>query len=313
MRASQQSLEVGALAEGTWEAFGKVSLKTKLSVRPEGLSRADGGVSLAWIDERGDLWLVEVGARKLGTPRVLVKGVDPRFAPALAEHSGQLLVAYTQTRDGAMHTMLTRVRGSETKSQDVTPTSHGAGAASFVLGSEKPVLVMLDARAGVSPLLEVPFDAKGEPLTAIVRTPVSQPYAPPLLSVFELAGQAQAVFTAIGRAAATAVGIVSLRRAEAPRPLVPSLGYGELHFDVSLGEGAVIFASESPTAPSLEASRDLVVMRIDEKGEGPSLTIKAEASSLARPQLVSEATAHAFSLVFFEGSELVWLRLACDA
>jgi len=313
LRATERALEILQLAENKAVLEHSIALKSKLSARPVGLLRADASLTLAWVDERGDLSTADVVTGRIDAPRVLVKNVDPRFSPAVFDFRGSLLVAYAQTHDEAMHTMLTRTRGTELTTRDVTPVSHGAGAPTFMHGSKAPVLVMLDARAGVSPLLEVPFDEAGEPLPAIVRTPVSQPYAPPLLSAFELFGESQVLFTAIGRAAATAVGIVSLRRAEAPRALVPSLGYGALHFDLTLGSRGAVFVSESPTAPSLDARRGLVVNVLDAQGEGPTLRVDAPEHSLSRPVILGEDTRGGFSLVYAEGPELIWVRLGCDA
>src|SRR5581483_10852247 len=96
----------------------------------------------------------------------------------------------------------------------------------------EPRLVMIDARAGMSPLLELPF-VGGKPGELRIGTPVSQPYAPPLLRAVQLPGEADVLvaYTALGRLAATAVGYVPLHSARAPAALLPSRGYGVIAFD----------------------------------------------------------------------------------
>ncbi len=68
-----------------------------------------------------------------------------------------------------------------------------------------------------------------QPGEVVVRTPVSQPYAPPLLSAVQWSdGTAEVVFSAVGRMAMTAIARVSLRTAMDPVALLPSTGYGAL-------------------------------------------------------------------------------------
>jgi len=179
------------------------------------------------IDERAELLRLMHGERGfVSSPRVLAKGVDRRFAPALARVGSVLLTAYVTSVADAMHTML--VTSLAPAPRDLTPPGHGAAAPTFVLGAVPPVLVLIDARAGVSPLLEVPFDAKGEPGAAIVRTPVSQPYAPPLLvAVASPEGEIEVAYSAVGRVAMTAIGRVPLRRTAEAVALSPSRGYGD--------------------------------------------------------------------------------------
>ena len=284
-----------------------------LSLAPVLLDNANGPLDVALVNTHAELSVVRIENGKVSAPRTLATGIDMRFAPALARQSSGLLVAYTQTVEGAMHTFVAHVTDSKIAVKDVTPISHGAGAASFVLGADAATLVMLDARAGVSPLLEVGFENNGTPKLALVRTPVSQPYAPPLLVAVHVPNnEVQVAYTAIGRAAATAVGILPLRRAEAPRALLPSLGYGALSFSGALGKRAAVFALESPVSATKDAERALVVKVLDDRGEGPALTLKATHGTLSKPSIVA-ASDRAFFLLYFDGTIWMLAALDCDA
>ena len=269
-------------------------------------------LAVGFVDDKGDVWLLR---EPLSKPQRLAQGADRRFAPALAQVAEQQLLAFTRTVDGAMHTFV--VRSAKPEPIDVTPAGHGASAASFVLGVTPPVLVMLDARAGISPLLEVPFDAQGVPGPAIVRTPVSMPYAPPLLAAVQVpAGELEVAFSAIGKLAATAVGRVPLRRAVGPVALHPSRGYGELSFDVALTAKAALFALEVPSGevPSGEATgaaHGIELKWLDAEGEGQTMPIPTTGSARA-PSLVASATPGQLVLTYTAQSRAHAARVVCD-
>jgi hypothetical protein len=172
---------------------------------------------------------------------------------------------------------------------------------------------MVDARAGVSPLLEVRFDAQGNASPAQVRTPVSQPYAPPALAAVALSeDEVEVAFTAIGRAAATAIGRVPLTRAQAPEALVPSKGYGELRFSVAKGRRAALFAYEVSKHASNDPAREIHVKLVDSRGEGAPLVVQAQASSAVAPSVVAAQRAGEFWLAYALPDRVVLARLACD-
>ncbi len=313
-RGSGGTLELSHSGAVALEPMLNVALDTPLALLPVAQSMAAGALSVALVDTQGTLSLIEIHNGKVSGPRVLARGVDRRFLPSMANLGAVQLVAFTKTVNELMHTFVARVSPDAIELADVTPTSHGAAAATFVLGAPEPTLVMLDARAGVSPLLEVGFDANGKSRPAIVRTPVSQPYAPPWLAAFEVPGaDIQVAYTAIGRAAATAVGLVPLRRVEAPRALLPSLGYGPLAFSVARGARALVFATESPVSAATDAVRSVVVKVIDAGGEGATLTLACQVGTCARPTLAASATERAFFLLHAEGAALVLSLLDCDA
>jgi hypothetical protein len=209
-----------------------------------------------------------------------------------------------------MHTFVLRA-AEPSAALDVTPPGHGAAAGSFVLGAEPPILVMIDARGGVSPLLELPFDGAGKPGAVIVRTPVSQPFAPPALSAVAVpGGELEVAFTAIGKLAATAIGRVPLRRAVAPTALHPSRGYGQLSLSSARGVRAVVHALEVPSDASQTAPHQIELKWIDAQGEGEGLTLPALPDSARQPSLVALRRG-VFALAFTRGKHAYALLLDC--
>lgn len=280
---------------------------------------ADGtdGTSVVFVDDKGALAHLRYEAEQFGAPRALAQEVDRRFDPALARAGAQLLVAFTRTVDQTMHTFVLRA-AEPSAALDVTPPGHGAAAPSFVLGAEPPILVMIDARGGVSPLLELPFDGGGKPGAVIVRTPVSQPYAPPALSAVAVpGGELEVAFTAIGKLAATAIGRVPLRRAVAPTALHPSRGYGQLALSSARGVRAVVHALEVPSAasldarePSADAAHQIELKWIDAQGEGEGLTLPVSPDSARQPSIVALRRG-VFALAFTRGKRAHTLLLEC--
>ncbi|HEX5658327.1 MAG TPA: hypothetical protein VFX59_14090 [Polyangiales bacterium] len=237
---------------------------------------------LAWIDQKMRLFHTRLD----GAPaKELARGVDRRFAPALALQGDRTLIAFTTTVDEVMHTKLLGVRGDKLEpTQDVTPEGHGATAPTFLLGAS-PTLIAIDAHGGISPLLELPLDGTGKPRASLVRTPVSQPFEPPQLAAVQWSsGEAEAFFTVIGKLAMTAIGRVPLRRPETIDALSPSRGYGELSFAVARGPRRTLFAYEVPVASTPKAERKLELALSDgaRTDPGPSFEAPALAPSLAR-------------------------------
>lgn len=299
LRADRRTLELWQLDATPVQLK---SVKLEQPVAKLAVSRGSKS-ALGWVDDKGDVWLAR---EPLKQPVRVAQGADRRFAPALAEADGQLLLTFTRTVDEAMHTFLVR----DGKLSDLTPAGHGASAASFVLGVTPPVLVMLDARAGISPLLEVPFDAQGIPKPAIVRTPISQPYAPPLLAAVQLpGGELEVAFSAIGKLAATAIGRVPLRRAVGPVALHPSRGYGELRFDVALSGKAALFALEVPVSEAPKAARVIELKWLDAQGEGETLVIGAQGAS--GPSIVANRIAGEVQITYVARGTAHAARLLC--
>lgn len=240
---------------------------------------------LAVVDERARLLGVQLTSKGFSSPRVLASGLDRRFAPALADTGSRVLYAYTANVDKAMHTFwLESKDGKVSAPSDLTPRAHGAAAPSFVLGSKLPTLVAVDPWAGLSPLLELDFGVQGPPSAAVVRTPVSQPYEPPLLAAVEWSsGDVEVAYTAVGRLAMTAIGSVPLRKASEPAALSPSKGYGELSFAAARSRTRALFAMEVAVDTKPDAPREIVLKLLDgvSTGQGPTFAADARHPSVS--------------------------------
>jgi hypothetical protein len=272
--------------------------------------KAPGLYTIAWVDGQGAVQSVHYEARKFGALRVVGKGADRRFAPALFERGSQSLIAYTASVDEVMHTFVQRASDAPI---DVTPLGHGAAAATFVAGQEAPALIMIDARAGISPLLEVSFAEDGKPKPAQVRTPVSQPYAPPLLrAVLVPGGEVEVAFSAVGKLAASAIGRVPLRRAVSALPLHASRGYGELAFDVALSGQAALFAMQVPRDEKPSAPHQIEVAWLDKSGDGKTLTL-SQGASVSAPSIAATPLPGEVLVGYVREQKAYVARLRCDA
>lgn len=298
-----------AQPDGTFASGPRLALETK--VAHAAAACAQGSCELAWTDERARLLTLALSAGRISPPRELATGVDRRFAPAVARAGDRLHFAYTKTVDEAMHTWWISRQGSQlTSARDLTPKGHGAAAATFVLGAAQPTLVFIDAHAGISPLLELGFDARGQPGEVVVRTPVSQPYAPPLLSAVRWQdGQVEVMFSLVGRMAMTAVARVPLHKAADPTALSPSRGYGELAFAAARSRRRALFALEVPTASKPDAPRILALKLLDgiRTDEGPSFPADAR-----RPSVASSGRAGAYTLSYVHDGLVHGVQVTCD-
>lgn len=285
----------------------RLALADKLA---RGALHCDLRCVFSYVDERARLLSVALDAAQFDRPVLLARGVDRRFAPALGVLAGTLLVSYTASVGETMHTFLVSASGGAPR--DLTPAGHGAAAPTFILGESPPGLVMIDARAGVSPLLEVGFDARGNPLDVRVRTPVSQPSAPPLLAAVALGGEVEVFYRVIGKLAMTAMGRVPLRQARTPTPLFPSRGYGELELSVARGRHVVLVAAEEPTAPPPDSPRTLALKLLDGADTRDVLALGSATQPAARPSLAASPRAGTFLLAYVQASTLYGSVLACD-
>lgn len=268
---------------------------------------------VAWTSQRGVLSLQRIDGAAFGKVMRVADGIDSRFAPALLQQGASIFIAYTRTVDEAMHVFLARVSADKVaESADLTPAGHGATAATFVIGAPSS-LVMIDARAGVSPLLEVPI-VNGKAQSAIVRTPVSQPYAPPLLRAVVLPkqGEVEVAFTALGKLAATAIGRVPLRKAVAPLALHPSRGYGQLSFDAALTPNGAVFALEEPIGEAPQAAHQIELKWLDHAGDGQALLVSDGKVSARLPSLTQLSDDGELALAYVEATAARWSRLSCD-
>jgi hypothetical protein len=246
---------------------------------------ADGTFLAAYTDARGSLAVLDLDVRGVKRAEPLAQSVDTRFQPALSGDA-PAAVAYTQSVGEAMHTFVRTRRGATFGSAvDVTPLGHGAAAPTFAAGVKPRALFVIDARAGLSPLLEIPLP-EAVPSPAIVRTPVSQPAAPPRLRAARWEeGEVHVLYTATGKLAATAIGHVVATRTDPPVAVVPSIGYGELRMDLLARPGGMLVAVEVPDDLPVTATRHVEILRLDAQGEAPRF--KLPTANVSRPTLAA--------------------------
>lgn len=109
------SSDARTLARWTREGSGRLVVGSTVAF-PEPIARAAlvGGATteVAAVDTRGQLLHVTHATSGFSKPRTLARGVDRRFAPALARTRDVVLTAYVASpreAAGAMHTMFSRV------------------------------------------------------------------------------------------------------------------------------------------------------------------------------------------------------------
>jgi hypothetical protein len=256
---------------------------------------------LARVDGAGALGLARFAHGQAGAPlrfEVVAEGVDPRFAPALAPAGDGVVVAWVDGRGTPMRVRVARVdlRGEVRATHDVTLEAMGGTAPAFVVGASPPVLAFVDARAGMSPLVRVPFDGDGTPGSGRVALTVGQVPEPPALAAARAPHGEVVAYTAIGTGATTAVGMVRLDApAEGPRsapiPLVKGTGYGTLGVAAAALPTSVLFASEAPRASTSEGKkadpppRHLQLHLADGQGATPAMVLHTPGASTKHPAL----------------------------
>jgi hypothetical protein len=277
-------------------------------------ARDDSAVMLATVDGAGKLSArsLRMGPGGGGAKQELASGVDTRFAPAVAHSETRSLVAYT-TASTPMRARLIVLSntGSVVGTHDVTPESMGAAAATFVHGASPPALLAVDAREGLSPLLRVDLASDGTPKPAAVVLPLSTVSVPPRLSGASASIGTHVLYTGMGSAATSAVGLVAIDPIVGrPAAFVPGTGYGALHVATASAPAAVVLAAEAPTAPAKDAPREIHVALVTRKGQSKDLVLPAPGgathTSLARD-------AHGTVAVAWSAPSGVFVaRLRCD-
>ncbi|MEZ4248516.1 MAG: hypothetical protein R3B99_09775 [Polyangiales bacterium] len=286
---------------------------------PPGLGAFDSGhVGVAITDGAANARFASLplgGARSewilLGT------SADQRFAPAVGLRGGRHAVAWTEAEaDQPM-----RVRyaafdptGRELARHDLTQAGMGACAPTFVDGDGP--LVFLDPHAGTSALLRANL-AVDPPEVSVLR-PVSHVYDPAKLAAARLGARELVGYTAVGTAAATAVGLVWNEGDRQPPPdaLVPSSGYGPLHVSVAQSTSRAVFAADRPRGRERDAAREVVVRLAWVEGEttrlGEPLVVRGPNDGPASFGAIARHEDGTYALAFV-GEDGVYARfLRCD-
>ncbi|MEM9073449.1 MAG: hypothetical protein AAGE52_33395 [Myxococcota bacterium] len=258
--------------------------------------------------------VLQTGGR-LDPWRLVGTHADQRFTPAMALRGGRQLVAYT---DGGGEFMRVRAvlfdaAGHELGRHDLTPASMGAAAPTLVSGSD--TLAFLDPREATSTVYAV--DVTADPPSREVLVPLTNVFEPAVLAPVQVGETTLVGYTAVGRAAATAVGLIAVKdgSAEGPVPLVPSQGYGMLHVDGAAGPSRAVFVADRPQGEDRNASREAVAVVV----EPSSPMVQGEPLKLVAPDGTgrwARITRHVdgtFAVVLTGGEGVYVHLLRCDA
>lgn len=279
-----------------------------------------GRVLIAATDAHGAVRAVALG---VSSPtmrpelRALGSGADLRFAPAVASlRGGAAAIAYTDGSATPMRVRLIVVRPdlSTAATHDVTPPSLGASAPVFDRYADSPTLVFLDAHGGLSPVVRLGLAEDGTPGAAQIDRPLSTVSEPARLAAAHLGPRRFVAYTAIGRAATSAIGLVELGGTLPVVPLVPGEGYGVLQVSGVSAPAAAIFVMTRPV-PGVAATErfngQVLVRLVDDAGVGPALVVtdaeeRASYVALARADDATVGVAYTTSA----GVDVRWLRCA---
>lgn len=287
------------------------------SARPGMVGKGENQVFFAVIEANGSL---QVGSARVdsaehnGWLAQVSDNADSRFSPALAVVGDLLAVAWTARTTMPMRTHLALLdgRGKLVKQHEIAPPAMGAAAPVFVAGIQPPVLLVVDARDGYSPLIRVKLSKDGTPGTPEIRIPISMVFDPPELTAASGSSGTYLIYTGMGGAATTAVGLVAVDPKPTPaRALVRGTTYGMLYVAATAAPRAPVFAVDAPQTPGVDAAREIELRVIDDRGAGPAAVLRGpdgEASGAALARNPSGVLALAFSSP--SGVYVAWAR--CD-
>lgn len=317
--ANEQLFLVSVPANGLPEPIAALEVKPPQTIKriaPPGLAaRTENDVMIAWTDGNGALRSrrMRMAIAGHGASVELAQGVDARFSPALTVSQDRTLIAYTMGST-PMRTMLATLAadGSVQDKRDVTPVSMGASAPVFVAGAEPPVLLMLDARNGMSPILRLDLAADGtSSAPAQVVVPVNMVATPPELAAASSSIGTHVAYTAVGSAATTAIGLLPIAPiVGTPEALVPGTAYGHFHVSAAAGPRAVIMVATAPIAPGKEPELELQVTVIGLEGRGKPGVIRAEGGA-NHPAVARDEAGHIGVAYTGQGGVFVAI-LRCD-
>jgi|GEM_PF-7046812 len=281
---AEQVFVVHVTGEGKLEPIASLPLPVPHPgerVAPPGLGASlDYGVTVAYTDGSGELFMqaLRVGAAHGGGHATsLAKGVDTRFAPAVDYVERGALIAYTLGTT-PMRSTLVRInaKGDVIGTHNVTPEGMGAAAPTFVRGASPPALVTADPRNGMSPISRTPLDAEGKPGKVELTAPVGMMSQPPQLSAAQSGFGAYVVYSGMGSAATSAIGLLRIGpKVGAPEAFVKGTAYGALHNAATALPNAILVAADAPLSPGKQPKHALQLALVDAKGQGPALRVES--------------------------------------
>lgn len=296
-------------------------------VAPPGLAARDANdMAVAFVDGNGKLFVRRLRVARGGTGAAteIASAVDTRFEPALSHGPERTLVAWTEgsTPMRAKYAVLSS-EGAITARHDLTPTSMGASAPSFVAGASPPVLVAIDARHGFSPVLRIDIGSDGAPAPATVALPLSMVAMPPELAAASSSTGTYVAFAGLGAAATSAVGLVAIAPiAGTPMPLVRGTAYGQLHLSATSAPRSILVAADAPAAaqPSAvpaaagqknaPAPREIHVRVVGLSGPGPTAVLRGHGG--AANAAIARDDAGNVGVAFSSDSGVYVAQLRCD-
>ncbi len=274
VRLSLHSLPVPLVTE-------RVQKPSPNRVAPPGLgigSRRD--LTLAITDGDGAVFIRTIpiaNASAGGSLKLINKeGADIRFAPAISRVQSKTLVAWTMgTTPMEARLAVLDVVGKLDAVHAIKPPAMGAAGAVFIKGYSPPVLLVVDARHGYSPLIRIPVLSDGTPGRAKVAVPVGMVATPVELAAAHNQVGTYVGYTAVGQAATSAVGLIQIEpKTGSPVPLVPGTGYGPLSVAAVDAPKALIFAAYAPVEKGKADRREIHISLIDAQGTGPKTVVK---------------------------------------
>jgi ATP-dependent DNA helicase DinG len=283
---------------------------------PPALSvRDENDLGVAYVTSAGRVWWrrLRMGRAGHGAAVELASGADPRFSPALTHSGGRTLVAWTQGST-PMRTRLAVLSNDDAvlARYDLTPSSMGAAAATFVAGASPPVLIAVDARDGLSPLLRIELALDGTPKPARVAVPVSMVTSPPRLSAATSRVGTYVAYAGLGPAATSAVGLVSLTSdgGSSPVAMVKGTSYGPLQLAAAASQGSLFFAVDAPVAGGKDQRREVHVHVVTARGLGAATVLGPTGN--AAHAAIAHASAGQVAVAFSGDSGVFVARLHCD-
>lgn len=285
-----------------------------------GLGALDTGrVGLAITDGAANArFVVLTLAGSRGGWIVLGDSADQRFSPAVATRGGRHTVAWTQSRTNEpmrVFYVAFDPTGRELARHDLTQPGMSACAPTFVDAPDGP-LVFLDPHAGTSALLTASL-ATDPPEVQVLR-PVSHVYDPAQLAAARVGTRDFVAYTAVGTAAATAVGLVWSEgvRQPPPQPIVPGEGYGPLHVSATQSTSRVVFAADRPRGREREAPREVIVRLARAEGEstrlGEPLVVRGPNDGPASLGRLARHADGTYALVYTASDGVYASFLRCD-
>lgn len=275
----------------------------------------DHHVSVAVTDGKGRLLLadVQVARGSAGGLREIATGVDTRFAPAVAHVDKGTLVAWTvgSTPMGT-HFALVPADAKPPQIADITPPRQGAAAATFVDGASPPVLLAIDARNGMSPLIRIAFDNDGIPSAPTPQGPVGMVSSAPQLAAARTSLGTRALYTGLGSASTSAVGMLAIgEEGASAEALVKGTAYGRLHVAAAAAGPYLLLAADAPLSPGKEPAHEIQISRLSADGSRETSRLRGPGKDSSQVSIARNESG-VVAVTYRSGGGLYLSRLRCQ-